>query len=404
MRIVPVLFMAMAAIGCGSAKKVAEPSVETATVAVEPQVEKTLNHEVMKKPDIDIEKVFFSAALLREAIKQQPEDNVILSPFSAGVAFSMLSDGARSTTRDGLVNAMQGSSYYGDFPRTDSVNIVKTANSIWLNTGLIPKEGYINTLKNAYRAEVYAADNGDPFTVSAINAWCAKHTEGLIREIIAELPDYCRMVLMNALYFKAPWAIAFNKESTYKETFHGEKGDSEVDFMHNTSSDYEVWQVPGCNFVNLRYKDGKYAMLLAIPDDMASAQGKIGPDKFQEAVANVHSGMKVRLSLPKFKTEYTRILNDIMISLGAGEVFTPKANLSGISNEALFVSLALQKCVLDVNEEGSEAAAVTAIIVTRSTAVRPEPIIDIKVDKPFFFAIYDVKSQNILFEGKIANL
>jgi serine protease inhibitor len=93
-----------------------------------------------------------------------------------------------------------------------------------------------------------------------------------------------------------------------------------------------------------------------------------------------------------------------MISLGAGEVFTPKANLSGISNEALFVSLALQKCVLDVNEEGSEAAAVTAIIVTRSTAVRPEPIIDIKVDKPFFFAIYDVKSQNILFEGKIANL
>lgn len=404
MRIVPVLFMAMAAIGCGSAKKVTEPAVETATVAVEPQVEKTLNHEVMKKPDIDIEKVFFSAALLKEAIKQQPEDNVILSPFSAGVAFSMLSDGARGTTRDGLVSAMQGSSYYGDFPRTDSVSIVKTANSIWLNTGLIPKEDYINTLKNAYRAEVYAADNGDPFTVSAINAWCAKHTEGLIREIIAELPDYCRMVLMNALYFKAPWAIAFNKESTYKETFHGEKGDSEVDFMHNTSSDYEVWQVPGCNFVNLRYKDGKYAMLLAIPDDMASAQEKIGSDKFQEAVANVHSGMKVRLSLPKFKTEYTRILNDIMISLGAGEVFTPKANLSGISNEALFVSLALQKCVLDVNEEGSEAAAVTAIIVTRSTAVRPEPIIDIKVDKPFFFAIYDVKSQNILFEGKIANL
>lgn len=407
MKLLPVFLMAaVAAVSCGTAKKTADATpVDTETVTtVTPQISTADRGEVMKKPDVSTEQLDFAMQFLKTAIQSNPKGNVVLSPYSAGVAFSMLTDGSRGATRDGLVEALCRSAFYGDIPYADSINIVKSANSVWLNKGFGAKEEYINTVKNGYNAQLYSADAGDPFTVEAVNKWCSDHTEGLIKGIIDELPPTIRMILMNALYFKASWFDPFKPEATCKEVFHGEEGDAEVDFMHKTSKAFQYKKVPGCTFVNLPYRNAKYAMLIAVPDDMSKVVEQMNFIEFQDVLKSLHRGEEVNLTLPKFKVEYTKVLNDIMTKLGAGLAFTPSADLSGITNEDVFVSKAIQKCVVEVNEEGSEAAAVTAILVGRTAAVRPSMPVEIRVDKPFLFAIYDTKTQSVLFAGKIAEI
>lgn len=404
MKLIPVIVMAAIAASCGSAKKTADaaPVGPDVVPAVAPEVPQSGN--VMKKPDVSVEKLEFSMNFFKEAYAQSSKGDIVLSPYSAGMAFSMLADGAKGATRDGLVASLSRSSYYGEFPYADSLNTVKTANSLWLNKGFKAKDSYISTLKNGYAAQFYSADAGDPFTPEAINGWCSKHTEGLISHIIDELDPSIRAILMNALYFKAPWLTAFNEKSTFKEVFHGEAGDAEVDFMHKTSKSFEYALLPGCKVVNLPYKNKKYAMLFAIPDDMDKTVKELNAVKFQEILKKLRWGQEVVLSLPKFKVEFTKVLNDIMGKLGASLAFNPAGDLSGISDERLFVSKAVQKCVLEVNEEGAEAAAVTAILLGRTSVAVQDPPVVIRVDKPFLFFIYDTTSQMILFEGKIANI
>ena len=406
MKLLPVLLMAAVAVSCGTAKKTADATpVDTETVTtVTPKVQTADRSMDMRKPDVSVEQVEFAMRFLKTAIEANPEGNVVLSPYSAGMAFSMLTDGAREATRDGLIQALCRSSYYGEHPYTDSINIVKSANSVWLNKGFQAKDEYIGTLKNGYDAQLYSADAGDPFSVEAVNKWCADHTEGLIKEILDELPPSIRMILMNALYFKAPWLDPFKPIATEKEVFHGEKEDKEVDFMHRTSKFYQYNKVPGCTFVNLPYRNVRYAMLIAVPDDMSKVVENLNMIEFQTALKNLKRGEEVSLALPKFKVEYTKILNDIMGKMGAAMAFTSQADLSGITDEDVFVSKAIQKCVVEVNEEGSEAAAVTAILVGRTAVARPSEPVVIRVDKPFLFAIYDTKTQNILFAGKIAEI
>lgn len=383
----------LAILSCGPAKKTAE--VSSVPEAVNPS-------SIMEKPVIDKAKQAFSMAMLKGTLGLRPEGNVILSPYSAGVAFTMLADGSIGKTKEAIINALSCSSYYGDVPYTDSLNIVKTANSLWLNGGLVVKGEYAENLKNNYNAQIYAKDNGDPFTVEAVNQWCADHTENLIDKILEYLDPETRMILMNALYFKAPWEVAFDANATYKEVFHGEKEDKEVDFMHKTSDVYGYAYNDGCTYVALPYKGDRYAMLIAMPDDITKIGNSLGADSFLNALGYLRPGREVCLSLPKFKLEFEMVLNDLLSLLGAGIIFSPAADFSGITDEKLSVSQAIQKCVLEVNEEGSEAAAVTAIVFTR-TSVNVDRVY-VKINKPFLFAIYDTKDKSILFEGKIAEL
>lgn len=355
----------------------------------------------VQAPEVNKEHMDFSLRLLKTAITQNPKGNVILSPYSAGVAFSMLAEGARNITKDGLVKALSGGSYYGELPRTDSLNIVKTANSIWLNAGFVAKNDYISALENGYGAQLFAVDRGDAFDASSVNMWCAYHTEGLIPEIVSDIGPEVRMMLLNALYFKAPWLFDFDPNASFEGTFQGEDGQSSAMYMSNQNK-YPYAELPGYKVASLPYQNGKYAMLIVLPDDMDAATEELSAENFEDALLSLRTGRDVRMVLPKFKLEYTRLLNDIMCSLGAAAAFGSGADFTGITDEPVFVTKAFQKCVLEVNEEGSEAAAVTAILMGR-TAVY-EPVVDFVVNKPFFFAIYDIQSRAILFEGKIATL
>jgi len=160
-----------------------------------------------------------------------PSDNVVVSPYSAGVALSMLTEGAEGETKVELDNALNGCLFSGlELDGGDSV-VVKSANSVWMDSNFSVRNRYVSTLQKDYDALVETLRFSDPATVRAINNWCSENTEGKIDKILNELTPGDVMVILNALYFNAPWEEAFDPSLTSKADFHGLSGTAKVDMM-----------------------------------------------------------------------------------------------------------------------------------------------------------------------------
>ena len=363
--------------------------------------------DVMRKPIVDNKKTDFSMRLLGTGLRQgDPKQNLVLSPFSAGVALSLLLDGAAGKTQSALFETISYATYAGTEIYTDSLNIVTSANSIWVRKGIAFKDNYLDYVRGgSYGAQVESRDFTDRATVGEINGWCAEKTRGLIPSIVSELQPELAAILLNALYFKAPWAEEFEKSDTRKETFHGAEGDRQVDFMHKTTRGYGYAGFEGWQVASLPYKNGRYAMLVALPPQDADLNALTWDvDLFNKVLDACQGGVRVALSLPKFKIETTLVMNDLLSAMGAAPIFTDAADFSRMSAMPLAVSQILQKCFIEVGEEGTEAAAVTGAFMRLTSVARPEPPVEMRVDRPFLFAIYDTTTKLILFEGRIANI
>jgi len=216
------------------------------------------------------------------------------------------------------------------------------------------------------------------------------------------------MLLVNALYFKSTWQYKFNARNTSKDTFHGASGKEKVEFMNRSAKfGYVDWD--GYQVALLPYVGNRYGMLVVLPPkgvDIDTLVGKLDYKNFRAAisVAKLNNDV-VDLKMPKFKLETTKVLNEMLENMGIKKVFTSDAELKGISDASLMVSKVLQKCFVEVDEEGSEAAAVTSVGVSLTSArpIMKEPIKMI-VDRPFLFAIVDTQTLSVLFEGKIVTL
>ena len=361
----------------------------------------------MRKPIVDNKKTDFSMRLLGTGLRQgDPKQNLVLSPFSAGVALSLLLDGAAGKTQSALFETLSYATYAGTEIYTDSLNIVTSANSIWVRKGIAFKDNYLDYVRGgSYGAQVESRDFTDRATVGEINGWCAEKTRGLIPSIVSELQPELAAILLNALYFKAPWAEEFEKSDTRKETFHGAEGDRQVDFMHKTTRGYGYVGFEGWQVASLPYKNGRYAMLVALPPQDADLNALTWDvDLFNKVLDACQGGVRVALSLPKFKIETALVMNDLLSAMGAAPIFTDGADFSRMSAMPLAVSQILQKCFIEVGEEGTEAAAVTGAFMRLTSVARPEPPVEMRVDRPFLFAIYDTTTKLILFEGRIANI
>ena len=395
---------------CGTPKKTpagtetvpaAEPVIET---AARPQ---RTGAEVMRKPLVDAKKTDFSMRLLGTGLQQGDSGrNLVLSPFSAGMALSLLLDGSAGKTQSALFETLSYATYAGTEVYSDSLNIVTSANSIWVRKGIAFKDNYLDYVRGGeYGAQVESRDFADRATVGEINGWCAEKTRGLIPSIVSELQPELAAILLNALYFKAPWAEEFEKSATRKETFHGATGDQQVDFMHKTSRGYRYAGLGGWQVASLPYKNGRYAMLVALPPADADLNALTWDvELFDNVLAACQPGTQVALSLPKFKIETTLVMNDLLSAMGAAPIFTDGADFSRMSAMPLAVSQILQKCFIEVGEEGTEAAAVTGAFMRLTSVARPEPPVEMRVDRPFLFSIYDTTTKLILFEGRIANI
>lgn len=348
----------------------------------------------------------FALSLFRNAVSSQDNDaNVLVSPFSAGTALSMLAEGAEGQTLEEITAAMGGQLFPGDMIVHDSVADVRSANSAWVRAGFHVKDTYSSLLEKTYGAMIAEKDFSSPQTVAAINAWCSESTEGRITEIVDQISPDMMMFLVNALYFKAPWQNEFNPAATADRTFHGSAGDRQVPMMTMTGS-LGYAEAAGSQLVELPYKGGRYVMLVMLPES------GLGVGKVAEGLSEQNFCMaldklekrRVHLTLPKFKFDTDLVLNSILMEMGVKKVFGASAELGGISDASVCVDQVRQKCFIEVNEEGSEAAAVTSIGVRVTSAPVYEPPVEMNVDRPFLFAIMDRTSGNMLFIGKVMNI
>lgn len=333
------------------------------------------------------------------------DQNLVVSPYSAGVALSMLAEGAEGQTRAEFDDALNGCLFKTeDLGDSDSV-IVKSANSIWVDDDFSIRNRYVSLLQKDFDAFITALNFSDPATVKAINNWCSENTAGKINEIIDRLDRGTVMVLMNALYFNAPWEKAFDPERTSDQMFYGVSENRNVPSMA-IKSNYLYAEYQGCQMVRLPYAGGRLAMYVVLPPadtDINAVIPYISEQAF-DAAMNMLEPHDVSLQMPKFKMETSLLLNDALNDMGIETAFSSAADFNGISAMGpLALDQVKQKCYIDVSEKGTEAAAVTVAQV-RLTSVAPSRVKVMKVNRPFLFFISDAETDNILFAGKVVNL
>lgn len=335
--------------------------------------------------------------------------NLFFSPHSVSAALSLAYLGARGETAiqmaaalgyptrpDGVTKAIM------DVASTGCASIrLAAANSAWIQRGYAILDDYRRQLD----AFVREADFYNPEVARReINKWVEENTNNLIRDLIppGALDALVKLVLANAIHFKAPWNRPFEADITHKAVFHNLDGTTgSTDMMvanetHVPYSDTGAYQA-----VRLPYADGTMDMLVILPRDFREFSDSLNGCQ----LLGIHQGLgkrEIDLRLPKFKLESTLVLNDGMRALGMVDAFElPKADFSGISGKRdLLISSILHKAVVDVSEEGTEAAAATAI-VARCLCFKQTP--RMVVDRPFIFAIC-LKNGTPLFMGQMVSL
>lgn len=341
--------------------------------------------------------------------------NVMISPVSVSTALSMTMNGAEGKTREEMQKALGVNKFTmeqvndaNDLTREllssldPSKYSLKIANSIWVKKGVKLETDFLTKNANSYNAMISDVDLNDLAGYKQINDWVKASTEGKIPSIIAEeVNPLLRVVLVNAIYFKANWKDKFNKEDTKSGPFHtGAKDPVAVDFM-NRSGNYGYIKHDWGTLVSLPYSDGRFEMVLGLPPENQAI------DKFiqklgAQASFSPKSGKQLMLSLPRWKSSYAETLNDPLAKLGMPLAFTPNADFSLMYKaEKLFISKVVHKSFVEVNEEGTEAAAATGVEVA-ATSAPAEPTV-VKFDRPFVYAIRETKSNQILFLGVMRN-
>ena len=364
----------------------------------------------------------FGFDLLRTAIPAGK--NGVLSPTSVALALAMARAGARGQTatqmdavlRDlatdphaGWLNALEQalamrSGTFKDSAGKDTNVTLRIANAPFAQRDLGFAPAYLDALASRYGAGVRLVDyKTDPEAARiAVNAWVKDQTEQRIPELIAKgaVDNLTRLILVNAIYLKAAWRTAFLESSTAPASFVRLDGSTiDVPTMQETA-DLSYAAGPGWKAVELPYVGDSLAMTVIVPDDLAKFEATLDGPGF-EAIAAALKPTSVRLSFPKFGLETMADLGDILKALGMPDAFDPnRADFGGITTaEQLYISAVIHQANLDVDEQGTEASAATAVVL--GTTSMPVDQVIFQVDHPFLFALRDTKTGAILFLGRV---
>ena len=338
---------------------------------------------------------------------------MMISPLSLSLALSMAAYGAEGQTAKEMCATLgfsnftteQVSTYYrkmvGALLEADPKTTFEVANSIWADPRIHIKKGFIDGAQKYYSSEVYSADFGTQETVNAVNKWCSDKTHGKINSILDRPDPTMVMALINALYFYGKWAFEF--EDAKKEDFLAVNGSKvKADMMHSRD-DLQYSEFDGYRMASLPYGNGAFTMDVILPDS-----GK----KFSNAAMGLDAGIlqmldrnsstcDVDLKLPKFTFEYMADMTKVLSGMGMSTAFLDSADFSGMAEECLKISQVKQKTFIDVNEKGTEAAAVTFIGFVTTAAMPPQKkSVEFHADSPFIFLIRERSTGAVLFIGQ----
>jgi serine protease inhibitor len=372
---------------------------------------KSTREIVSSDNDFGIE--IFKSVLQKEA----DSSNVFISPVSISLALAMTYNGAEGTTKEAMETTLKKSGYSIDeinqlyknlmqgLLSVDPKVTLEIANSIWYRQGFEVIPDFINVNRNYFKAEVNALDFNSPNSVLTINNWVSDNTNNKIDKIINEIPGDAVMYLINAIYFKGTWTYEFDKGKTTDRTFTL-MNDSTVDlpFMEQeTDLNYQYNDL--FSAVELPYGKANYSMIVLLPNYGKTINDIIAGLNSDAWNSWTHSFtlQDVVVRLPKFRFQFKEKLNDALTDMGMGIAFTDAADFSKINdNSGLKISKVLHKTFVEVNEEGTEAAAVTSVEIVLTSAEGPF-VLFFDVNKPFLFIIREKESNAIIFIGRVMN-
>jgi serine protease inhibitor len=369
------------------------------------------------KPDEDTKAIVksinrFAFDIFKEAALSEDNTNALVSPYSISSALGMIFNGAAGATRDSIA----GTLHYGDMPvkvingsykkldqQVKSINSmisIETANSIWYADNFEIKKNFLDTNREYFGADILPADFADPEVCGQINDWIAGKTGNKIRNMLnCPIVPEVIMYLINAIYFKGVWKYQFDPNETVEMPFYLADGSRSTCDMMREKREYSYQANDDFQAIEIPYGNGRFAMSVFLP-----ARGK-SVDKFIAGLSyenwnkcrNGFAEDSVILWLPKFKVNYNILLNDALIALGMRNAFGG-ADFSGISKSArIFISRVLHNAFIQVDEQGTEAAAATVVELKKGPGQKNVML----VNRPFVYVIHDNQSGAILFIGKI---
>ncbi len=366
----------------------------------------------------------FGLDLYRVLIARAQDDNVVISPASIAIALAMARAGARGETAaqmdavlrslgsDGSADAINAldallTSRSGSFVAHDGDShdlTLRVANAPFAQRDMAWQQAFLDALAERFGAGVRLVDyETDPEKARRlINAWVDEQTERRIPELLAPgiLTELTRLVLVNAIYLKAPWETAFPPEATNPGTFTRLDGSTvEVPLMALTES-FLYAEGADWRAVELPYVGGSLALTIVVPDDIAAFEAGLDADAFARLTAALAPG-QVDLAMPRFETETKAELAELLGALGMPFAFDPeRADFSGMTTEnQLFIAHVVHQANISVDEKGTEAAAATAVVMDTTSA--PAGPVRFRIDRPFLFALRDVPTGAVLFLGRV---
>lgn len=362
----------------------------------------------------------FAFDIFRE-LNEANEGNLFISPYSIFTALAMTYEGARGETADEMANVLSveqdNESFHsymkGLYELLNKKNAeynISTANAIWVKENLHLLETYLNVIRQYYGGDATELDYSKPTEAAAIiNQWVENQTNGLIKDLITAdaINPLTALILTNAIYFKGIWKTQFDPVNTTNRTFENSAGTSlEAPTMSlvNTEDVFNYTETDNLQILELPYTGDDISMIILLPkyNDLSSTINTIDNDMLSEGIESM-TETKVDIYLPKFKVKSSYSLSNYLIELGMNIPFTLSADFSGITGgRNLFISKVLHKAFIDVNEEGTEAAAATAVVMDLSINGGSSRVV-FDCDHPFMYLIRHKQTGTILFMGSISN-
>ena len=347
--------------------------------------------------------------------KSQPQ-NIFISPQSIAIALAMTRNGTAGKTQVEITQTLGLEEFdpatidysyeqlIKTLTTTDNSVKLAIANSLWLNQDISLKATFVQTSQDFYQGKVSNLDFANPSAKNTINQWVASNTAQQIPEIVDSISPEDALYLINAIYFKASWTDKFDPNTTTKQPFQLESETTKPVAMMSQTGDYRYYENEQFQAIRLPYGKGKLAMYIFLPQEESSLEQfnqQLNLANWQAWLSQMRS-QPGNIFLPKFKLEYTTELKDVLSSLGMQQVFnSAQADFSAMTDSAVALDQVKHKAVIEVNEEGTEAAGVTSTGIRITSAIPQKQPFEMNINRPFFFAIRDDRAGTILFMGNV---
>lgn len=357
----------------------------------------------------------FGFKLYKEILKQDSNKNVFVSPTSVAIALSMTYNGASGETQQAMAKALElqgitlptvnqaNNALKASLENADPEVQLSIANSLWAKQGVTFKPDFMERNRQFYGAKVTELDFANAEATRTINNWVKENTRGKIDQVVDQLKPDDVLFLINAIYFKGNWTKKFEQNQTAERSFYLSNGTQKQHPMMSQSGKYRYYENETFQAVSLPYGKGRLSLYVFLPrenNSLDAFQQQLAAENWQQWM-NQFRMRNGSIQLPRFKFDYDIQLNNALKVLGMESAFSDGADFSNMTSASVAINEVKHKTFVEVNEQGTEAAAVTSVGVALTSAQMPEEPFQMVVNRPFFCAIRDNQTGTVLFMGSL---